>query len=569
LGILSAYTRIGKLAIVIRKGHNIMIMKFPSLLSRLGKDEHASILVQATIYIIVLLGMTGLALDGGRFLLLNNSLQDLADAAALAGAAQLDGAQDAQTRATNAAQAIANKNPPHSWYYDTGGSTTITTTFYTSLKPDRPVGGTTDPKVSTYIEVTTASSQTAPMFVRAVSVFTGSSIANNSTRATAMAYGFGNNVGSCGPVQSFFCSPFEGTETNPGNASNFASNISVGQMVHLVNGANASGNWGLLQPPTGNNNPQSQSPFWAENSAGGCITGPTLGQTRTGDVAKFAQAGMNVRFDSPIGSGDQSLSAPIVIAGFNPGGSGNNCQHFGKGYPETCGPSTCVITGSGTRAYPAGFDPTQYSVTCNSATPTTSSCPLPRDQTFTDLSTGNAAWSNLLLGGGTSDPTFCCHNGGNPTATPPVSNLNAYWYNHHGTLNLPSGVNTRWTAYQCEAGAGAFVGVAGCPPSWQTDSVEPHAPACTNSTTGDYTRRVIGVAVVDCNYWGITGHSTPIPGVTFIAQFFITEPALDDGSIFAEYIGCYSSSPVNVAGCNGSNTSGIPNGLHSLVQLVR
>ena len=57
------------------------------LLFRLRRDDRGSILVQATFYIAVSIGMTGLAVDGARFLILRNSLQDLADAAALAGAA--------------------------------------------------------------------------------------------------------------------------------------------------------------------------------------------------------------------------------------------------------------------------------------------------------------------------------------------------------------------------------------------------------------------------------------------------------------------------------------------------
>jgi Flp pilus assembly protein TadG len=67
---------------------------FFSLLSRLDKDEHGTILVQFTVY---LFGLIGLALDGGRYPLLHNSLQNLADAAALAGAAKLDGTSGATT----------------------------------------------------------------------------------------------------------------------------------------------------------------------------------------------------------------------------------------------------------------------------------------------------------------------------------------------------------------------------------------------------------------------------------------------------------------------------------------
>jgi Flp pilus assembly protein TadG len=533
-------------------------------LRKFGRDDRGSILVQTSFYIIAAMGLVGLAINGGRFLQLHNNLQDLADAAALAGAAQLDGAQDSQTRATNAAQAIARNDPAPAFAYDNDCSgspspcTTITTTFLNQLNPDTVANGPND---SYYIKVTTASSTTNATFLAAVAG------TNNAAHGTAIAQGFGNNLGSCSPIQSFMCNPYEGTETNRGNANNFSANLSIGTMVHLVNGANAPGNWGLLQPPGVNNNPHDQVPFWAENSAGQCITGPTLAETRTGNVAKDAQSGMNVRFDSPVGSGDESVSAPIVIAGFQPGGgsgsnhlNGNNCQHYGNGY-NGGGASEISGPNSVTPVYPPGFDPTNYS--CPSGTGF--SCPLPRDTTFTNVSTGNAAWSPILIGSGISDLTF-------------QANLLAYWKNHHGGTSLPAGVNSRWTAYQCEAGAGAFVGVAGCPPSWQTDSVEPHAPgtspnpgpgSCTNSTTGDYTRRVISVAIVDCTYWGITGHSTPIPAATLIAQFFMTEPALDDGSIFAEYMGCVSSNPNDPRGCVGGSNQTVPIGPRSLVQLVR
>jgi Flp pilus assembly protein TadG len=525
-----------------------MMKRLLSLLRKFGRDECGAILAQSSIYLIVTMAMVGLAIDGGRFLQLHNNLQDLADAAALAGAAQLDGAQDAQTRATNAAQAIANRDPPARFSYDSGGSTTITTTFLNALNPDTVANG---PKDSYYIKVTTASSTTNAGFLAAVTRI------NNVTHATAIAQGFGNNVANCAPIQSFMCSPFETTETNPGNANNFSSNLSIGTMVHLVNGANAPGNWGLLQPPPpANNNPHEQVAFWAENTLGQqCITGPTQANTRTGDVAKDAQSGMNVRFDSPVGSGDESVSAPIVIDGTKSAGgsgpnhlNGNNCQHFGKGYPVTCSPpSSCVITGSANAVTPPNFDPTNYSATCNSTTSSAYSCPLPRDRTFTDVSTGNAAWSPLLVG-----------NGANQT------DLQAYWQNHHsGSFpTIPTGTAPRYYIYQQEAsGAAAF--------TTASDAVEPHGPQCTNSTRGPASRRVINVAIVDCNYWGITGHSTPIPATTLIAQFFMTEPALDDGSMYVEYLGCYSTSPVNSHGCNGSNTTGIPPGPQTLVQLVR
>src|SRR2546430_11075018 len=108
-----------------------------------------------------------------------------------------------------------------------------------------------------------------------------------------------------------------------------------------------------------------------------------------------------------------------------------------------------------------------------------------------------------------------------------LADLQAYWKNHHGTSTLPTGVNTRWKAYQCEMGLGQFAGVAGCPPTWQTDTVENHVPVCTNSTvpptdTAKLSRRILNVGVVDCSYWGITGNKL-LPTSTLVDKFFLTE----------------------------------------------
>src|SRR5437899_825055 len=70
-----------------------------SFLGRLSGDERGSILIQFTITSVAILGMIGLALDGGRLLMLHSDLQALADAAALAGAAKLDGTANAITNA--------------------------------------------------------------------------------------------------------------------------------------------------------------------------------------------------------------------------------------------------------------------------------------------------------------------------------------------------------------------------------------------------------------------------------------------------------------------------------------
>jgi hypothetical protein len=569
-----------------------------SRLVRRAKDERASILVQASLYIVVVLGMTGLAVDGGRYFILNDNLQNLADAAALAAAAQMDGSQNSLTNAANSAIALGtstSNTPTQPWYDGSPGAaiTSSNVSFYQTLTDVNNNNPTTNPKVAQFVKVTTNSWQTAPWFVSAVAFFTGSAISNKSTTATAVAQG--NDIANCVPTQSFVCNPWEGSEINPGNASNFSSHVSVGQMVTLVDGAGAAGNWGLIQPSNGNN-PHNFDVFWSASSVGSaCTTGNSQGTTRPGNVGKFAQDGMNVRFDSPIGNNppDESLSAPIVIDGFQSSGNNFSCNRLdpniegpqsspGNGVPATpCAPNNwnancatllpsfnsttnpfllpqtnatnTVSTNTGPQtAYQV------YDTLCGNPASYPGSCPLPRDRSFTNVAiNNNSPWGLFQQGGG-----------------PNVTDLNAYWNNHHGS-NWPTDPITglpitRYQAYLQEASGTATFTAA-------SDAAEPHGPTCQKSSTGNASRRVINVAVVDCQYWGIQGQKA-LPATTLIAQFFMTEPAVTAGPtwvaagspsgggvILSEYIG---SSTTGNSNCL-ANPSSLSCALHKIVQLVR
>jgi Flp pilus assembly protein TadG len=186
---------------------------FFSLLSRLDKDECGTILVQFTVYLVAVFGFIGLTLDGGRYLLLHNSLQDLSDAAALAGAAKLDGTSGAIARATAAAQAMADNNPPR--WYDVGGSTSIgTPVFYSSLNPDT---ATTSDKDAKYIKVTTdvtaaGVSKVVPTFLIAVGAV------SQPASAAAMAKATGSQ---CFATSMMLCNPSEPRTGSTGDTSSF------------------------------------------------------------------------------------------------------------------------------------------------------------------------------------------------------------------------------------------------------------------------------------------------------------------------------------------------------------
>jgi hypothetical protein len=236
---------------------------------------------------------------------------------------------------------------------------------------------------------------------------------------------------------------------------------------------------------------------------------------------------MNVRFDNPFGSGDQSLSAPIVVDGLkttNP--NGNNCANDTATTPNGTGAQAALT-------FKQTYDPTtptpytKYDSYCN-ASPVIGSCPLPRDRTFTQA--GGKAWASVLVGSG-----------------PNTADLQAYWKNHHAG-SLPAGMDTRYKIYSAEADGSA-------PFTAASDAKEPHAPACKKSTVSDADRRLIHVAIVDCDYWGTNGRKQ-LPITTLTAKFFMTEPADVDGSIYAEMVG---TSQINAEGSS----------IYQIVQLVR
>jgi hypothetical protein len=209
--------------------------------------------------------------------------------------------------------------------------------------------------------------------------------------------------------------------------------------------------------------------------------------------------GINVRFDSPFGTGDLSLSSPVVIDGYKPTMDKGDCKHY-----EVTGTGSGLAENS---VMPPGFDPKNYGATCDGSTGTYS-CPLPRDHVFEKTFESGSAFSGLVWGQGlqNSDP-----------------DLQNYWKNHHGSSPYPTppdGVAPRWYLYNKEVSDNSL--------PWPSDVVEQHLPgqrdSCSQSTVGSALRRLIDVAVVDCNYWNSTG-STDLPPVTMNAQFFMTEPA--------------------------------------------
>src|ERR1700730_15305150 len=68
------------------------------------------ILPYVTMMLVVIIGVSALALDGARYMSLQTQLQNGADALALAGAAELDSLPDAATRPANAINGLLSNS---------------------------------------------------------------------------------------------------------------------------------------------------------------------------------------------------------------------------------------------------------------------------------------------------------------------------------------------------------------------------------------------------------------------------------------------------------------------------
>lgn len=483
-------------------------------LKNLVADETGAVFIWVTSMVFVIFGLVALAIDGARYYNLNSNLQEIADGAALAGAKELNGADDAIERARNAAITFLNNNSSK-WSNDAPGTVEIASSGADAPQFFQTLGGsplsTSQDKLASYIRVTTIDRSINTTFA---SIFGSRSASSNATSTAKVGYSI------CKPIQSFMCNPFEtATGYSPGAASNWkdSSNASRGDMFVLAKGSEgAPGSWGYIYP--GASTPSAMESFWAASAPATCqvlSVDQSIGEVRTGNVGQNASPGMNTRFGVRWSSGTGE-AAPIVLDGWKKN-TGANCSNTVDNRP----------TGSNFKQADAAGTPT-YATTCgNAAYFNVKSCPLPRDRTMT--TTGHA-WSVLRKGTG-----------------PNLADLQAYWKNQHGTLaTYPTGATTRYELYMAEVNA-----LTNPPAGWLWNTSENYQANCSSSTptTNDPTRRIMNVAIVDCDYWSINGASDPLPVVTETAQFFMTEAATDQfnganpanrGAIYGEFVDSYS-----------------------------
>src|SRR5262245_40830268 len=280
---------------------------FLTLLGKLAKDEDGNILILSTVMLLVIMGMIGLVLDGGRLFHLNSDLQELADAAAIAGAAELDGAGDAITRATHRAESLLNNDPRWSNVAHSGLQILSPPTFYTS-PPFTPDTETNVQAQARFIKVTTVTREVATSFLRALGA-----TANAQTSTWAVA---GSSYVACNVQPLMICNPWE-QAADPV----FSNHVTQGMMFELGLGGNslAAGDFGLLDPAGATNSGAPKvAQFLSQTSPNVCFVN-NIGP-RTGGMGNRVEDAINVRFNVPPQTGDggaplDQTPAPNVIKG--------------------------------------------------------------------------------------------------------------------------------------------------------------------------------------------------------------------------------------------------------------
>lgn len=450
-------------------------------------DQRGIAMILVAIMLPVLVGFALLAIDMSRANGLHNDMQKGADAYALAMAAELDGNPDAITRANRVRDSLLTNTNANTTKFSTSDDHTLvaadlTVTYLSGIPANDSITlnaagvdanghdwSTTDPKVAKFVEVTLNPTAFAAIFP--ASFLGGSNGFNVQTQAVA---GFTNAL--CQFTPMFICNPFTNTAGQQDSLSKLQTALSGTKkpMIWLkeqTGGNNAQygpGNYGFLSSPEGDKSTQKLTEMFAVTNPPACYdqSGVT---TRPGTIPPVND-GINTRFDIyPNGNSGKLVPAsappaPNVRKGMSLKKTGGNCT------------------------YEVPNNPGQYKA-------------LPKDNCF--VSGGCTQTGVGVLGDGSWDfPGYWTINHGNASTSEVLANPPA------GCGASPS----RYCVYKYEIGN----------PTLKSGQ-EKTPPQC-NTTTQAADRRLLYVAIIDCQANAVQGGGQTLPVQAF-ASVFVTEPA--------------------------------------------
>jgi hypothetical protein len=416
------------------------------LLGELWRSERGSTVTYVALTLPVLFGAAALTIDLGRGLTLNTELQQAADAAALAGAAELNGQTGARSRATTAAQGAFGTNSQT--YASGGGAVTISAiTFLSSIgatdPPLLPPNGTaagdvaaTSDADAAFIKVQATQRSVATTFINVTARLIPGAPNESAITTTAFAVaGF----------KQFACTDFALLICAPTGGITLTSGIQVDAKEH---GASwTPGAFGLVVGP-GGQGAAAGARYLASASAGNGSCRPSSFQVQNGSVTS-EYTGLNTRFDL---YGSPHFNSPQDKTTYPP------ARNVTKGY---------TVSGK---------------AVCNQQPDPTHAKALPRDSCFPN------SCPNGRFGNGSWDRA-------------------GYWAVNHGTT-LPAALTSasRYATYRYEIDNG-LIPQPVAPATTHEFGVPKCSPATPNDNPD---RRVMNVAIVDCSSGSLTGTVRPI-----------------------------------------------------------
>ncbi|APG85561.1 hypothetical protein SAMCCGM7_Ch2824 [Sinorhizobium americanum CCGM7] len=279
-------------------------------IKRFLDDNRGYVIALTLISMPLLLGFSLLVIDVGRTGNLHTDLQNAVDAMALAGARELDGRDDAISRADAAIKALANSaafggggtgmslGSHITVAYDAGNDpgSTVTVTYLKEIPADddEPIEGsmiTTDPNEASYAWVVAKPQAMTTIFP--VPVGLNRDTINVSADAVAVY-----RMAACDIAPIFICNPFEDVGKSANQA--FADGDFHGALISMHLPSNQGdpagpGNFGFLEVPDGKGASDLRE-YFAGSGAPMCITRSTTVTTKPGNTGSVEEA-INTRFD--------------------------------------------------------------------------------------------------------------------------------------------------------------------------------------------------------------------------------------------------------------------------------
>jgi hypothetical protein len=436
-------------------------MKRATAASPRQRTQQGNYMVLMAILLAVLIGFGALAIDLGRVFVLRSEMQNAADAAAIAAAAELRGDSGAQSRAAAAARNMLQHDSKFAEVHDLLG-VNIGLEYFCAIRSrydptDAEVdefcsnaydangySAASNDAESHYVRVTLAAGdgEGEPYSVRlfflpALGALTGG--VNPRTSLTATATG-GRNFYMCAFPPVMLCNPFESTGTS------FSEGMTPGQQIILKQqGSNhwAPGNASFIRPDNilGGGAPEIAK-YLADADSIGCR--PPLLTTATGAMTNQASNAVNTRFGI--------YAAP----GFNKPAD-----------------KTSYLPAPNVMKFTADFHDQGWN---------------PDDARF-----GNGVW-----------------------------NRDKYFNDNHAIRPAGWDLMTRWEVY-----------------NWELDNDAVPAAGIPLNSPGDRDRRIMKVAVVDCEAHSLNGVKTfPLISPEGFAKLFLLQnvPAPPNADIHVEFV---------------------------------